>query len=431
MIKVFDQVKNFGILDYVSACYLKTAQLIQNTSIRCAFVSTNSISQGEQVGILWNELYFKYKIKIQFAHRTFKWTNEAKGKAAVHCVIIGFGLEDIEDKRLFDYLDIQGEPTERKVKNINPYLVEGSDIVVLKKNKPISNVPEIIYGSFALDNGYFTLAETEKEALITSNPESAKYIRKFIGGRELIHRENRFCLWLLGAKPDEIRKFPLILERIEKVKQWRTTSNRKTTQKLALTPTVFAEIRQPNTPYLAFPTLSSENRNYILIAFLSPDIIASNQLYVLPNATLYLLGILTSQMHMTWVKYIGGRFKSDYRYSSTIVYNNYPFPQNVSEKQQQKVEEAAQLVLETREKYPNSSLADLYDPLTMPPDLVKAHQTLDKAVDLCYRSQPFINELNRIEFLFNLYETLSTPLLTPQKKTRGNRKINTEKRDKI
>jgi hypothetical protein len=429
MQNVVGHVKGAGVLDYVTAWYIKAAKLIQNTNIRCAFVSTNSISQGEQVGLLWQELYQNYKIKIHFAHRTFSWRNEAKDNAAVHCVIIGFGLEYIENKRIFDYADIKGEATERKVNNINPYLVEGNDLCILKNKKPICNVQEINYGSFALDDGKFTLSEDEKDEIISSSPEVNQYIKPFIGGRELIRSEKRFCLWLLNSDLEKVRKINKIIERVELVKKWRLNSNRATTKKLADTPYLFAEVRQPKSRYLAFPTLSSETRNYIPIAFLEPNIIASNQLYILPNATLYLFGILTSKMHMTWVKYVCGRLKSDYRYSSTIVYNNYPFPENISDKQKQKVETAAQAVLDTRAKYPDSSLADLYDPLTMPPDLVKAHQTLDKAVDLCYRPQPFVNELSRIEFLFSLYETLSSPLLQPEKKKQNRRKNSMALRD--
>jgi hypothetical protein len=421
---VFNGVKGAGVLDYVTAWYLKASQFIQNTKIRCAFVSTNSISQGEQVGILWQELFTKYQIKIHFAHRTFSWNNEAKGKAMVHCIIIGFGLENIENKRIFDYVDIKGEATEIKVKNINPYLVEGSDLVIQKRTKPICQIPEINYGSFALDNGYYTLSQEEKDEIIKISPQANQYIKLFIGGKELIRNEKRFCLWLFNVNLTEIRKIIPIMERINLVKNWRLNSKRNTTKKLADTPYLFAEIRQPKTNYLAFPTLSSENRKYIPIAFLNPDIIASNQLYIIPNANLYLFGILTSQIHITWVKYVCGRLKSDYRYSSSIVYNNYPFPENITEKQKEKVETCAQKVLEIRAKYPDSSLADLYDPLTMPPDLIKAHQNLDKAVDLCYRSQPFVNELNRIEYLFNLYENLNAPLLKPQKKKKVSKKKN-------
>jgi type I restriction-modification system DNA methylase subunit len=415
---VFGSLKSAGLLDYVTAWYIKAAQFIQNTNIRCAFVSTNSISQGEQVGILWQELYSNYKIKIHFAHRTFSWRNEAKGNAGVHCAIIGFGLQDVENKRIFDYVDIKGEPTERKVKNINPYLAEGNDLVVLKKTKPICNAPEMKNGSKPADGGFLIL--TEEQAIDLSMRESTakNYLRQYIGSNELINGHPRYCLWLHGISPNELHSMPSVLRRIESVREFRSKSVDKNTQKWAYYPSLFQTNRQPMSKYLAVPEVSSEKRKYVPIGFLEPNIIASNKIQLIPNATLYLFGILTSEMHMTWMKYVCGRLKSDYSYSKDIVYNNYPFPENVNDKQKQKVEIAAQAVLDTRSKYPDSSLADLYDPRTMPPDLVKAHQNLDKAVDLCYRPQPFVNELNRIEFLFSLYEALNAPLLKPEKKKR-------------
>ena len=415
---VCHSIKNSGVLDYVSAWYIKAAQLIQDTNIRCAFVSTSSISQGEQVGIIWQELYNNYKIKIHFAHRTFSWSNEAKGNAAVHCVIIGFGLEDIENKRVFDYVNIKGEPTERKVKNINPYLVPGNDLVILSRSKPISTVPNINFGSMPNDGGYLILTESEKEKFLNNEPDAQKWIRPYTGAQEFINGYSRYCLWLVGIQPQELKRLKSIAQRVEEVKKIRSQSSRDSTKKLADFPALFGENRQPDSNYIIIPLHSSENRKYIPIGLFDKDNIVANSCSCIPNATLYLFGILTSEMHITWVKYVCGRLKSDYRYSNTIVYNNYPFPENVNEKQKQKVETAAQAVLDTRLKYPDSSLADLYDPLTMPPDLVKAHQILDKAVDLCYRPQPFVNELNRIEFLFSLYEALNAPLLKPEKKKR-------------
>lgn len=415
MEKVFAKIKGTGVLDYVTAWYVKAAKYIQQSKIKVAFVSTNSISQGEQVGILWNILFNYYNIKIHFAHRTFKWNNEAKGNAAVHVVIVGFANFDSNNKTIFDYDDIKGEPHLIKAQNINPFLVEGKDITVENRKEPICNVSQIVYGSFALDDGNYTLTEAERIEIIADNKDSEKLIKTFIGGRELLHSEKRYCLWLMDAAPSEIKSNNKIKERVEAVKNWRSKSDRTNTKKLAETPTVFAEIRQPKTNYLAFPTLSSENRKYIPIAFLEPNIIASNQLYILPNATLYHFGLLTSFMHMAWVKYVCGRFKSDYRYSASIVYNNYPFPLNPTNKQKQAVENAAQKVLDARAIFPQSSLADLYSPLTMPPALVKAHQQLDKAVDMCYRSQPFTTDANRMEFLFTLYEQYTAGLFAKEK----------------
>lgn len=422
---VFNGVRGAGVLDYVTAWYIKAAQYLQkhNTDeiaseyqTRVAFVSTNSIAQGEQVGVLWNEMFNRYKIKIHFAHRTFKWGNEAKANAAVHVVIIGFSNFDITEKFIYEYEDIKGEPHELKVKNINPYLVESKDLFIISRSKTICNVPEIKYGSFALDDGNYTLSQEERDNILKESPEAEQYIKIFIGGRELLHSENRYCLWLADAIPTELRKIKKIVERIDAVKQWRLNSNRDNTKKLAITPTRFAEVRQPNSNYLAFPTMSSENRNYIPIAFLNPNIVASNQLYIVPNATNYHFGILTSSMQMAWIKYICGRLKSDYRYSSSIVYNNYPWPENPTVKQKEAIEKAAQKVLDARAGFPTCSLADLYDPLTMPPALVKAHNELDKAVDLAYRPQPFVNETKRIEFLFELYDKYTAGLFAVEKK---------------
>jgi hypothetical protein len=418
MQEIFAGVKGAGVLDYVAAWYVKAAQFIQDTNIHIAFVSTSSISQGEQVGILWQELYSKYKIKIHFAHRTFSWSNEAKANAAVHCVIIGFGLYDVENKRVFDYIDIKSEPSEKKVKNINPYLVEGSDLVILSRKTSISNVPNINFGSMPNDGGHLILTESEREEYLKNEPEAEKWIRPYTGGHEFINGYSRYCFWLVDIQPQDLKRFKGIAQRVEEVKIVRSQSNREATQKLADFPTLFGENRQPKKDYLAVPEVSSQRRKYIPIGFLKSHVIASNKLQLIPDATSYIFGILTSEMHMTWVRYVCGRLKSDFDYSSTVVYNNYPFPENANDKQKQKVEIAAQAVLDTRAKYPDSSLADLYDPLTMPPDLVKAHQTLDKAVDLCYRPQPFVSELNRIEYLFSLYEALSAPLLKVEKKKR-------------
>lgn len=419
---IFAGVNGAGVLDYVTPWYIKAARLIQDTDIRCAFVSTSSISQGEQVGILWQELYNRYKIKIHFAHRTFSWSNEAKGNAAVHCVIIGFGLQDIENKKIFDYADIKGEPTERKMKNINPYLTEGNDLVILKRTKPICNVPETIYGNKIVDGGFYLFNDEDKQSFLSQEPQAIKLFRPILSGDEFLNGRNRWVLYLKNIDPSEIKKMPKVLERIEAVKNYRLESTKIQTREMANFPTLFAEPRQPNSSFLLIPRTSSENRKYIPFGFYSEDFIVNDSCIALPNANSYIFGVLTSQMHMTWVKYVCGRLKSDFRYSNTIVYNNYPFPENVSDKQKQKVETAAQKVLDTRAKYPDSSLADLYDPLTMPPDLVKAHQALDKAVDLCYRPQPFVSELNRIEYLFSLYEALSAPLLKVEKKKRSKKK---------
>jgi type I restriction-modification system DNA methylase subunit len=415
MQRLFADVKGSGVLDYVTAWYLKAAQYIQNTNIKVAFVSTNSISQGEQVGILWTLLFYQFQIKIHFAHQTFSWRNEARGNAAVHCVIIGFANFDKNNKSIFEYEDIKGEPHEIKVKNISPYLVEGKDIFVTTRTKPLCDVPEIIKGSETTDDGHFMLNLEEVNQLKEKHPESSKFVRPFFGGRDFINGQVRYCLWLKDTPLNEIRHIPLIRERIEKVKNFRLSSTKARTRHWADFPTLFSEDRQPTTKYLMLPKNSSEKRTYIPFGYVEPEIIINNTASFIPNASLYLFGTLESKMHMTWMSNVCGRVKSDFIYSNSIVYNNFPFPENPSEKQIKTIEEKAQKILDTRAEFPNSSLADLYDSLTMPPALVKAHNELDKAVDLGYRPQPFPNEANRMIFLFELYEKYTAGLFTEKK----------------
>ncbi|NCR40868.1 MAG: class I SAM-dependent DNA methyltransferase, partial [Microcystis aeruginosa W13-11] len=422
MAYVFDGEKGIGVLDYVCAWYIKTAQIIQGNRIRVAFVSTNSISQGEQVALLWNILFQKYQLKIHFAHRTFKWSNEAKGNAAVHCVIIGFASFNITNKILFDYEDIQGESLVVQSNNINPYLVDGSDIIINNRSFPLSNVPLMRFGSMPRDGGNFIFTEPEKEEFLKLEPKAEKLIKPYTGAQEFINGYSRYCLWLVDISPRELKTLPEVIKKVDKVKNFRLKSKAASTRKFAATPTLFCQIAQPETNYLLVPRVSSERRKYIPIGFMNKNVIGNDQVLLIPNANLYLFGILTSEMHMAWVKYVCGRLKSDYRYSKDIVYNNYPFPETATDKQKQTVETCAQAVLDTRVKYPDSSLADLYDPLTMPPDLLKAHQKLDKAVDLCYRPQPFTSELNRIEYLFELYEKLTALLLPTSKQKLAKRK---------
>ena len=412
---VLNKIAGAGVLDYVTAWYIKAARYIQNTKIKVGFVSTNSISQGEQVGILWNELFNKYKIKIHFAHQTFNWKNEAKSNAAVHVVIIGFASFDVQAKLLFEYESIKHEPHLNKVKNINPYLFESNDIVILKREKPICNVEEIVFGSMPNDGGYLLFSEEEKNIFILSEPNSISLFRPILGAEEFIQNKKRWCLWLKNIEPSILRNLPAVQKRIDLVKENRLKSTREATKKLADYPSLFGEIRQPEKRYLAIPEVSSERRKYIPIGFLEPIIIASNRLKLIPNATVFHFGVLTSIMHMAWVKYTCGRLKSDFTYSNKIVYNNYPWPENPSEKQIKAIETAAQNVLDARLQFPNSSLADLYDPLTMPPVLVKAHNDLDKAVDLAYRPQAFTSEANRMVFLFELYEKYTANLFTKEK----------------
>jgi type I restriction-modification system DNA methylase subunit len=407
---VFQGVKGAGVLDYVAAWYLKASKYIQGTKTKVAFVSTNSISQGEQVGILWKELFQQYGIKIHFAHRTFNWKNEAKGKAAVHVVIIGFSIQDIKGKLIFDYEDINGEPHATVVKNINPYLVDSKDTFILKRSSPISNVPKMVKGSSPTDGGHLLLEDNEKDAFLKDEPQAEKYIRQYVGSKEFINNIDRWCLWLKDASPNDLKAMPKILERIELVKKMRLASKKAITQKWAHFPFLFIEERQPNGNYVIIPRVSSEKRKYIPLGYLHKGTIVSDSAITLPEVGLYVFGVIHSAMHMIWVKNTCGRLKSDYRYSNTLVYNNFPWPKDPSKKHKQKVEEKAQKVLDVRDEFPGSSLADLYDPITMPPKLVKAHQELDKAVDLCYRPKAFQTDNARIGFLFDLYNEYVTTL---------------------
>jgi type II restriction/modification system DNA methylase subunit YeeA len=403
MKNILYDIKASGVMDYVSAWFYKASNYIQNTKIKVAFVSTNSISQGEQVGILWGKLLVKYKIKIHFAHQTFNWSNEASGNAAVHVVIVGFGNFDCDNKRIYEYEDIKGDAHEKSVKNINPYLVDAHDIVVTNRTKPLSNVPAMKYGNKPTDGGFYLLNDDEKELLIQKDIYAEKFIKPFLGGREFLRNINRWVIWLVDANPNDLKKSPEVLKRIEQVKQFRLNSKAKSTREYPYH-TLFRQITQPENDFILVPRTTSENREYIPMGFFVKDYIVGDTCQAIPNGDLFLFGNLTSLMHMSWVKYTCGRLKSDYRYSKDLVYNNYPFPKDVSDKNRALVEEKAQAILDIRKSFPDSSLADLYDPLAMPPHLKKAHQELDKAVDNCYTKRTFKSEKERIEFLFGLYE---------------------------
>lgn len=404
IVTLFGNSSGSGVLDYVSGWYIKAAKYIQETRIKVGFVSTNSIVQGEQVSVLWGTLLNRYQIRIHFAHRTFKWSNEARGKAAVYCVIIGFANFDTNSKLIYEYDDIRGEPHEIKAKNINPYLVDAKDILIGKRSNSISRVPSIKFGNQPIDGGFLLMTEAERKAALEAEPFIEKNIRKYVGSVEYINNLPRYCLWLKEAEPAYLRKSSFIMDRINKVKSFREGSKRKETRELAENPSQFAFVSHNETGYVIIPSVSSERRKYIPIGFMPSNVIASNLCLIIPNAELFHFGVLTSEMHMTWVKYVCGRLKSDYRYSNSIVYNNFPWPVSQNTKQVKAIETAAQKILDTRALFPESSLADLYDPLTMPPELVKAHHELDRAVDLAYRPQPFTSESNRMEFLFALYE---------------------------
>jgi len=403
IVREFENINGAGVLDYVTGWYLKAAKYIQNTPIKVAFVSTNSIVQGEQVSILWGEMMNKFNISIHFAHRTFKWNNEAKGNAAVYCVIIGFANSETENKYIFDYQDIKGEAHEIKAKNINAYLVDAKNVFINKKTKPICNVPKMSFGNMPLDGGNLLMSDEEKIDFIKNEPNAVKFIKPLISAQEFLNGKSRWCIWLVDANPQELKSLPHILERVQKVKEFRLNSVAPSTQKFAQTPTLFRDRNNPES-FILVPSTTSENRAYIPMGYFYNNEIANNSCHIIPNASKFHFGVLMSKMHMAWVKHICGRLKSDYRYSKDIVYNNYPWPENPSEKAVLKIEEAAQKVLDVRENYPECSLADLYDPLTMPADLVKAHNELDKAVDTAYSKQKFDTEAKRMEFLFDLYE---------------------------
>ncbi|MCP2045051.1 DNA methyltransferase [Pontibacter sp. HSC-36F09] len=423
MAKVFVGVNSAGALDYVAAWYVKAAQYIQGTTIKVAFVSTNSITQGEQVAVLWGELYRKYNIKIHFAHRSFSWSNEAKGNAGVHVVIIGFASFDTPEKYIYEYATIKGEPQEIKAKNVNPYLVDAKEILVTRRKKPVSHVPEMVYGNKPTDNGNFLFTDAEKEEFLQREPKAERWMKKFIGAEEFINGRFRWCLWLKDASPMDLKAMPLVLERVQKVREFRLKSTKAATVKKAATPYLFDEIRHTGRDYLIIPEVSSERRKYIPIGYMDREVITSNKNYMIPDANLFLFGVLSSEMHMAWVRNVTGRLESRIQYSNGIVYNNFAWPENPSEKQVKAAELAAQKVLDIRSMFPDSSLAALYDPLTMPPQLVKAHQDLDRAVDVCYRPQAFPSEAKRMEFLFDLYERYTAGLFAKEKPKKAKKKV--------
>lgn len=331
-------------------------------------------------------------------------------------MIVGFGGFDVTDKRIFEYDDIKGDAHELKAKNINPYLIDAPDILIERRSETICVAPKMYKGSQPTDDGNLLLSKQEKDDLIKSDPSIAKFIRPFISAHEFLNGLERYCLWLVECDPKELKAMPLVMERIENVRKMRLKSKKNATVQWATKPTIFTENRQPSSNYILIPRHSSENRYYIPMGFCTKDDIAADSCLIIPNGSLFHFGTLMSKMHMAWVSVVCGRLKSDYRYSANIVYNNYPWPENPTKEQVAAIERAAQRVLEVRNEYPGSSLADLYDPLTMPPLLVGAHQALDRAVDLAYRPQPFLNDTKRMEYLFELYEKYLGSLFHTKKK---------------
>jgi hypothetical protein len=408
--RIFAGVEGAGNLDYVANWYVKAVEMLEEEpTIRVAFVSTNSITQGEQPSVLWPPL-LKRGLRIQFAHRTFQWSSEARGKAAVHCIIVGFGFNEPDKRRLFDYATVKSEPHEFEVSRINPYLVEGPDIVIKKRMRPILNAPEMDFGSKAADFGHLTLTESDRADLISKYPEAEPLVRQFIGSEEFINGTRRYCLWMKYVPAGLIRSIPWVVDRIEKVRAERLKSVDANTRRWADFPSLFQADRQPLTDYLLVPKVSSERRDYIPLGFCSRDLIVNPSVLVVPDATVFHFGVLHSLMHMAWTRAVCGRLESRYQYSVTIVYNNYPWP-TPTPAQRKTIETAAQGVLDARAQFPGSTLADLYDPLTMPPVLVRAHHALDKAVDAAYGVKGFPNEAERVAFLFERYVELMDGIL--------------------
>lgn len=419
---VFKGIKNAGLLDLVCAWYVLAARYMQKQKIECAFVSTNSITQGEQVGILWPEL-FRLGMRIQFAHRTFTWQSEARGKAQVHVIIVGFSSVDRTPKLIFDHSDKHSTRV-LTVNNISPYLTDGGNIAIVNRSKPLCDVPEIGIGNKPIDGGHYIFTTEERDNFIVAEPGSSPLFRKFIGADEFLNGGERWILWLGNTPPSTLTALPNVLKRIEAVKQVRLASKSAPTQAIAKTPTRFHVENIPQDTYLVIPEVSSERRQYMPIGYLSPPTLCSNLVKIIPNATLWHFGVLHSLMHNAWMRTVTGRLKSDYRYSSGLVYNNFIWPELATEAQTASVEAASQKVLDARMKYQTETLANLYDPNLMPADLVKAHDALDRAVDACYRKQPFTSEMERVQFLFKLYEEKTAPLAIAATK-RSKRKTTT------
>ena len=408
----------------------------------CAFVSTNSIVQGEQVGVLWGWMLAQ-GIHIQFAHRTFSWSNEASGKAAVHCVIVGFGLQNRPGKVIYEYESIKGAAHAVPANNINPYLVDARDVVLPRRSKPICDVPEIGIGNKPIDGGNYLFSTKERDVFIAKEPASAKWFRRWLGADEFLNGYERWCLWLGDCPPSELRVMPLAMQRVQAVKTVRLASKSPPTQKLAATPTRFHVENMPGASYLVLPEVSSERRLFIPLGFEQPTTLCSNLVKIAPDATLFHFGILSSTMHNAWMRTTCGRLESRYRYSAAIVYNNFPWPDlptdvepnqplTPADKAQAAIETAAQTVIDARAPFPGSSLADLYDPLTMPPLLLKAHQKLDAAVDkayqLCGGKKSYTSDAERVAFLFERYQQLTS--LLPAEKSKSKSKPKAKSRAK-
>jgi hypothetical protein len=406
----FDKAQGSGEIDYVACWFVKAARYFQAyPEKRFAFVATNSITQGEQVELIWRSLFERHKYNIFFAHRTFEWDSDAKGGAHVHCVIVGLSKTKQIAPSLYTYENRKGEPDHSLASNINPYLIDYSNVFVQKARTALSYRTKIQKGNEATDWGYLTLTETERDKLLSDPNVRQEWLRPFWGGDELINKLPRYCIWLNGTNLAEVRKSTQIVERLKNVSAKRAESTKKQTREKSQYPYLFGEIRQPTNSYILIPKVSSEKRDYVPIGIVSPDVIVSGSAQFLSPIHLADFAIVTSAIHMSWMRTTGGRTKSDYQYTNTLVYNTFPWPE-ISPTQEAKISELAQAVLDARAAWPDSTLADLYDPDLMPPNLRKAHQTLDLAVDKLYRKTPFASERERVEHLFGLYEKMVAPL---------------------
>lgn len=398
---LFGKIKDVQDLDYVCGWYKKAAEYIQRTNIEVAFVSTNSISQGAQVPVLWNVLLNKCNVHINFAYRTFRWDSEATEKAAVNCVIVGFGMNERIVKELYDSFG------KRVVKNISPYLTEGGNILVTARNTPICDVPKMSFGNQPRDGGFLIVGKEEHDEMLETSPGVARWLRPYIGAEEFINGKQRWCLWLKGASPSDIKNNPLIYDRASKVREFRLSSKAKTTNGYARVPHLFAQITQPDdVDFLLIPRVSSERREYIPIGFMARRNITSDAVQIIPGATLYHFGVLTSIVHMAWMRTVCGRLEMRYRYSKEIVYNNFPWPQ-ADDEQAGRIAEAARAVLDARALFPDSTLADLYDPVAMPIELRNAHRRLDRLVLAAYGLPATADDEQIVAHLFQLYSLMA------------------------
>ena len=412
--------KSGGTLDYVTAWFIKAGEYVQTSNARIGFVSTNSITQGEQLAQLWPILFERCKLEIAFAHRTFAWGSDVRGKAHVHVVIIGLDRRDATrtEKRLFSYPDINGDPEATRHAAISPYLFDADGLAdphltVREESGPINGMPRLIIGSKPIDGGSYIFKTDERDAFLASEPYAEPYMRPFVGAREYLQGGMRWILTLHDTKPNTLASLPLVRERMTAVREYREASKSPPTRKLAETPTLYHVNVIPTSPFLVVPEVSSERREYVPIGWLEPPVVPSNLVRVLENATLSDFAILTSAMHMAWLRHVSGRLKSDYRYSIGLVYNTFPMPDDGADLRN--LNPLAQAVLDVRATHPDATLAEMYDPDLMPPELRRAHQALDRAVDRLYRPNRFTSERERVEHLFVLYERMRTPLVPSER----------------